>query len=177
MSYKNQGFTLFELLLAVAILVLLFSIAVPSFAAIVARQRQSVEINALFHAVHRARKESILKRKVVSICPSIDGHTCNPGKDWSSGWILFENTDRDSPPQVDTGENVLTRHNVDERVKITANRSGFTLRATFLRATNGTLVFCDHISRIPSKALVISYTGRPRVAIHKRNRDLYTCAD
>ncbi len=177
MSYKNQGFTLFELLLTMALFVLLFSVAVPSFAKATARQRQSIEINALFHAIHLARKESIVRRKVVSICPSANGTQCLGGKDWSMGWILFENADRDSPPRVDEGETVLSHHVVDERVRITANRAGFTLRATFMRATNGTMVVCDHMSRISAKALVVSYTGRPRVAVHKRNRELYTCAD
>lgn len=177
MIIRNQGFTLFELILTLTLSAILVSIAVPSLSAILARQRQHVEINALFHAIHLARKESIMRRKVVSICPSLDGENCNAGRDWSKGWIVFENSDRDSPPSVDSGEAVLRRHAVADGVQIQANRSGFTLRATFLRATNGTLIFCDPMHRITPKALVVSYTGRPRVAANKRNRDLYACAD
>jgi type IV fimbrial biogenesis protein FimT len=177
MIIRNQGFTLFELILTLTLVAISVSIAVPTFSATLARQRQHVEINALFHAIHQARKESVMRRKVVSICPSTDGQECSASKDWSHGWLLFENRDRDSPPVVDPGESILRTHTVGDGVQITGNRRGFTLRATFMRATNGTLVFCDQMQRIAPKALVISYTGRPRVAVHKRNRELYSCAD
>lgn len=176
MKNRNQGLTLFELLMSLFLLALISGIAVPSFSAMLARSSQRAEIDALFHVIHRARKESIMRRKVVSLCPSDDGNQCKSGRDWSGGWILFENADRDSPPRVDPGEPILVRHQVSDGVRISANRQGFTLRATFLRATNGTLVFCDPQSRIAPRALVISYTGRPRVASYKTNRDPYSCA-
>jgi type IV fimbrial biogenesis protein FimT len=177
MTIKNQGFTLYELLITIVLIALISSLAVPSFAASMARQRQRVEIDALFHAIHQARKESIMRRKVVSLCPSLDGRVCTPGRDWSVGWLMFENLDRDSPPRLDDGEPVLLSHQVSDRVRISVNRKGFTLRATFLRATNGTFVFCDPEQRITPKALVVSYTGRPRVARHTPKGELYSCAD
>ena len=83
--------------------------------------------------------------------------------EWSGGFLVFENSDRDEPPELDDGEILLHRHLASPSVKITANRRGFTLRATFLRATNGTLVVCDRAGRVTPRALVISYTGRPRI--------------
>ncbi len=177
MHIRKRGFTLYELVVTMGLVAILFTLGIPSFAASLARQRQHVEIDALFHAVHLARKESIMRRKVVSLCPSLDGKTCSPDKDWSRGWLMFENKDRDSPPSVDSDEPVLTRHVVAEGVRIHANRRTFTLRATFLRATNGTFVICDVRNRIAPKALVISYTGRPRVARRRTNGDAYSCTD
>lgn len=174
---RKRGFTLYELLMTLALVALLLSIGLPSFSATLARSRQAVEINALFHAVHLARKESIMRRKVVSLCPSEDNATCSPGTDWSSGWIMFENADRDSPPQVDPGEIVLRARQVAENVRIQANRRGFTLRATVLRATNGTFVICDARDSIPPKGLIVSYTGRPRVALERPDGTPYSCAD
>jgi type IV fimbrial biogenesis protein FimT len=72
---------------------------------------------------------------------------------------------------------VLRRHRVADNIVISANRRGFTLRSTFLRATNGTLVICDRANRIRPKALVVSYTGRPRVAVATPAEKPYTCAD
>ena len=175
MTVVSRGYTLFELMITVLLLVLLSAIAVPSFSASLARNRQRVELDALFHAIHVARKESIMRRKVVSICPSEDARTCGDAAQWSSGWLMFENIDRDSPPRLDDGETLLQRHVVRPGVVLHANRPGFTLRATFLRATNGTIVVCDRGARIPAKALVISYTGRPRVALKKTNGEPYTC--
>jgi len=177
MAIRNQGFTLYELLITTVLIAVISGLAIPSFGAMMARQRQRVEIDALFHAIHLARKESIMRRQVVSLCPSFDGKACLPGQDWSTGWLMFENKDADSPPRIDIGEPVLWRHSVEDNVRIVANRSGFTLRATFLRATNGTFVLCDPERRISPVALVVSYTGRPRVARHTTNGELYSCAD
>lgn len=177
MKPRTWGYSLYELLMTTALSAALLTLAIPSYSALTARQRQHAEINALFHAVHVARKESIMRRKVVSLCPSNDGLRCGTAADWSRGWLMFENSDRDSPPAVDAGEAVLQRHRVADEVIIKANRRGFTLRATVLRATNGTLIVCDAAGRIRAKALVVSYTGRPRVAVANSRGKPYRCAD
>jgi type IV fimbrial biogenesis protein FimT len=177
MGHRIWGYSLYELLVTLAVATTVLAIGVPSISGTLARQRQRVEIDALFHAIHVARKESIMRRKVVSLCPSADGEQCSPGRDWSSGWLMFANHDRDEPPMVDDGEHVLQRHSVDQAVRITANRRGFTLRSTVLRATNGTFVVCDRADRIRPRALVVSYTGRPRVSFETRSREPYACTD
>ena len=73
MPQRNQGFTIYELLVTLALVAVLLGTAVPAFGIFIAKSRQTVEINALFHAVHRARKASIMRRKIVSICPTPDG--------------------------------------------------------------------------------------------------------
>ena len=175
MRRRTRGFTLFELLITALLIATLLAVSIPSFSSILARQRQRVELDALCHAVHLARKESIMRRKVVSLCPSDDGLTCKPGTDWSRGWLMFENADRDSPPRIDPGEPVLRQHTVDPAITIRANRRGFTLRAVFLRATNGTLVVCDAAGHVAPRALVVSYTGRPRVAERDTRGRPYSC--
>lgn len=172
-----RGFSLYELLITISIAGTLLAIGVPSFASLTARNRLHVEINALFHAIHVARKESIMRRQVVSICPSPDGLQCLPARDWSDGWIMFSNRDRDEPPLIDPGEPILVVHRVSNAVRLSANRRGFTLRATFRRATNGTIVACDAASRTAPRALIISYTGRPRVALRNTRGEPYSCAD
>ncbi len=176
MPQQSSGYSLYELLVTLSLIAALLMIGLPSFESLLARQRQHAEVNALFHAIHLARKESIMRRRVVSLCPSPDGSQCLPGTDWSRGWLMFENKDRDSPPRVDIDEPILRRHTVHKSVRINANRRGFTLRATFLRATNGTFVICDRAGRIRPRGLVVSYTGRPRVAIATPAGKPYSCA-
>lgn len=177
MRARDSGYSLLELMMTIAVAAMLLTLGLPSFSALKARNAQRVEINALFHAVHLARKGSIMRKQVVSLCPTTDGLTCNPGRDWSGGFLVFENSDRDEPPELDDGEILLYRHLASPSVKIAANRRGFTLRATFLRATNGTLVVCDRAGRVSPRALVISYTGRPRVAERTPRGAPYSCAD
>ena len=177
MRRSHRGFTLYELLLTLALVSILASVSVPALSKMLARSRQVTELNGLFHAIHLARKESIRRRQVMTVCASSDGQSCLADRNWSSGWILFNNTDRDSPPRVDAGESVMLAHTVHESIHISANRRAFTLRATYRRATNGTLVVCDREGRIPPRALVISYTGRPRVAAERPDGTAYSCAD
>jgi type IV fimbrial biogenesis protein FimT len=172
-----RGFSLFELLLTLSLIAVLVGIALPSFGAIAARSRLHAEINALFHAVHLARKESIMRRRTVSICPGVPGSDCNGSRDWTSGWLMFENLDGDSPPQRDPGEPLLQVHQPNPSVRISSNRSSYTLRATQKRATNGTIVVCDEAGRVRPRALVISYTGRPRVALENARGESYACAN
>ena len=166
----HRGFTLYELLITLTLAVLLGTVAAPAFATLSAKSRQYTEINALFHAIHRARKTSIVQRREVALCPSEDGATCAPTTDWSAGWILYY------VPDTGDGENlVVAARDVTKSVRISANRRAFTLRATHKRATNGTLVVCDRLGRIPPKALVVSFTGRPRVAAARPDGTPYSC--
>ncbi|HEX2140544.1 MAG TPA: GspH/FimT family pseudopilin [Woeseiaceae bacterium] len=172
-----RGYTLYELVMTLAIAALVLTLGLPSFGGLVADKRLRAETDALFHALHLARKASIVRRREVSLCPSSDGLSCDGGTDWSAGWILFVNADRDGPPRVDGGEPILVRRRVHERVRIASNRQAFTMRTTHLRATNGTLVVCDRAERAESRAVIVSYTGRPRVARRDRRGDAYACTD
>ena len=173
----NAGYSLFELLVTLAVAALLVGLGLPSFARLAADQRLRVESDALFHAVHLARKRSVVRRRVITICPSADGAFCDPLNRWSGGWIVFENlgvaaTDRRSPD-----EKLLDYHKIENDIDIRSNRRSFSFRSTHLRATNGTLVICDPQGRAASRALVVSYTGRPRVAREDRRGRPYSCAD
>lgn len=173
----SRGYSLYELLITLAVASVVLGASVPLFGDVVARSRQRAEINALHHAMYAARKQSLASRRVISLCPSDGQPQCQPGLDWSAGWIMFINADRDWPPHVDPGEAVLRFHDVHPQVELTANRKGFTSRGVRQRATNGTFVACDRARRVPPRALVISYTGRPRAATTKTNGDPYRCAD
>jgi type IV fimbrial biogenesis protein FimT len=56
---QARGYSLLELLMTIALAAVILTLGLPSLAKLGARQKQAVEINALFHAVHLARKESI----------------------------------------------------------------------------------------------------------------------
>jgi type IV fimbrial biogenesis protein FimT len=163
--------------MTMTLVALVLTLGIPSFGSILANHRLSVEVNALFHAVHLARTDSVVRRRAVTICPSDNGLVCEPDFDWSMGWMTFVNTDRDYPVVRDDDEAVLSYHPVDPHALIMSNRKTFTFRSTELRATNGTLVFCDRRGRATVRALVISYSGRPRVARKDTRGDPYRCPD
>jgi type IV fimbrial biogenesis protein FimT len=174
---KINGFTFFELVLTLALLACLATLFYANLGKVAANNRIHTEINALFHGIHLARKESVVRRRVVSLCPSPDGSRCVATYDWPRFWIVFENRDRDEPPVRDAQEALLYVHETRPAVRIRANRMGFSLRSTDLRATNGTIRVCDRENRVPARAIVISYTGRPRVALTDSRGDAYECLD
>lgn len=173
----SRGYSLFELVMTLTLVSIVLTLGIPSFNGIVANHRLRTDVDTLFHAIHLARKESVTRRRVMTICPSADGIQCEPGGDWSAGWMTFVNIDRDWPAARDPGEPVLRWAKPHPENRIVANRRSFSLRSTELRATNGTLIFCDRAERAPSRALVVSYTGRPRVAYEDRNGRKYACPD
>jgi type IV fimbrial biogenesis protein FimT len=172
-----RGYSLYELLITIGLITLVMTLGLPSFSKMIADHRLRVEVNALFHNVHLARKESITRRRAVSLCPSLDGQTCDPQYDWSTGWIRFVNIDRDEPPFRDADEPLLHHHKVRPQSRIEANRRGFTLRTSHLRATNGSVIFCNRQNLAEPRALVISYTGRPRVSRTDSRGQPYACSN
>ncbi|MEM7431468.1 MAG: GspH/FimT family protein [Pseudomonadota bacterium] len=175
MNQRQSGMTVLELLITLLLAALVFGLALPEFIQMVANSRIRSELDALFHAVHLARKESIMRRSVVTLCPSADFVSCS--EHWGNGWILFNNRDGDQPAVRDVDEPLLLVHRTHPSVKLAVNRQSFTLRATQKRATNGTVIVCDLAARVPPRALVVSYTGRPRVARLDRRGNPYVCPD
>ena len=172
-----KAFSLYELIITVAVVGTILSLGIPSFGSIVADHRLRTDVDALFHAVYLARKESVFRRRAVTLCPTDGARDCLQDNDWSAGWMMFVNLDRDLPAVRDPGEPVLKEYSAGGHSRVIANRRSFSFRTTALRATNGTVIFCDKSGRTEPRALVISYTGRPRVARNDRRGRPYECPE
>ncbi len=86
MPNKDQGFTLVELLITLALLAIVANIAVPAFDGLITRNRQQALMEQVEAILVNARADAILKRRTVEICGSADGQTCS--NDWASGWLV-----------------------------------------------------------------------------------------
>jgi type IV fimbrial biogenesis protein FimT len=159
---KASGFTALELLITTAIGALLITLAVPAFTTIVLDSRQTAAVNRFVHGMHVARHEALKTDSDVVVCRSTTGRQCVHSGSWNAGLIVFVNRDRDSPPRVDPGEPVLQVETGFMLNTILANRQAFIFRPWGLRSVNGTLTFCDRRGTPRAKAVVVSYTGRPR---------------
>jgi type IV fimbrial biogenesis protein FimT len=160
----SQGVTLIELVTTLGIVAILSAAAAPTLKHFGDDSERAAAVNSFLHAIFLARSESIKRGQVVTLCKSLDGSRCVERASWSDGWIVFVNTDRDDAPQRDPGEPVILVNSGWPRGSITSNRTAYSFRPMQQGVVNGTIVFCDPRGSEHARAIIISQTGRPRVA-------------
>jgi type IV fimbrial biogenesis protein FimT len=167
---RARGVTLLELIMTIAIVAILATVAVPGFVEFRYDAERTAAVNGLIHALYLARSESIKRVAIVSLCRSPDGVTCaNSSSGWNEGWMVFVNLDRDDPPQRDPNEPIITRYQGWRGGTITSNRPAYSFRPAHQGLVNGTVLFCDPRGGATARAIIISHVGRPRVS--KRDSD------
>lgn len=92
---QTRGFTLLELMITVAVLIILLAIAVPSFQGLMASNRLTAATNEFIAALNTSRAEAIRRGQRVILCASSNGTGCTD-TDWTQGWILFNDSDNDA---------------------------------------------------------------------------------
>jgi type IV fimbrial biogenesis protein FimT len=162
---RHRGHTLPELVFTAAIAIGLLGWGVPAFRDAKLNASRTREVNQFIQAVHLARSEAIKRNGVVSLCPSLEGDRCaDAGTAWSRGWIVFVNSDRDSPAARDEGEELLRVYPQWTHGAVNANRSTLSFRPFGQMGVTATFTFCDDRGAPAARAVIISQTGRPRVS-------------
>lgn len=81
-SGRQPGFTLLELMVTVAVIAIIASIAMPSFREMLLRSRLTSAANEITAAMQQARMEALRTNARVELCPSTNGTAC-AGSNWA----------------------------------------------------------------------------------------------
>jgi type IV fimbrial biogenesis protein FimT len=171
---NSSGMTLLELMLVIGIIAILVTGAIPSFREMIMNSRRTSAVNELVGTIQFARGEAAKRNREIVLCPSGGGRQCTADS-WNLGWLVFANLDQDRPARLDPGEPLLYVKPARERLKITANRRVFRFRPLGVRSVNGTVTFCDSRGAQAARAVIISYTGRPRVSAMDASNQQLVC--
>ncbi|NJN46950.1 MAG: prepilin-type N-terminal cleavage/methylation domain-containing protein [Candidatus Competibacteraceae bacterium] len=169
---KQNGFTLLELIVTMAIAAIVLTVAVPSFQGIIRNNRIASHTNDFTSSLNLARSEAVKRARRVVLCKSTDSASCDTSSaGWEQGWIVFVDIDNDAA--VDSDDEILRVYGAPEGVEtITGNtnitnyisytQQGFT-RLTSGAFQAGTLTFslCD--SQNKKREIVINSMGRPKL--------------
>ena len=158
------GFTATEILVALAVAGVLMSLAVPGFAALARSMGLSSAANELLAALHMARSSAVLRGLPVAVCLTADDRTCVAAPDSAAtGWLVFmpEGSAAVSSRPAVVGE-VLTRFHLPDRLTVSASRPTVTFWPVARAAATSTFDLCDLAGA--GRSIVVSQTGRPRVA-------------
>ncbi|MEL6301134.1 MAG: GspH/FimT family pseudopilin [Pseudomonadota bacterium] len=163
-SKRVNGFTLFELLVTLAIAGLLLAIGAPAWSEWSARARVRTTLFDLAQDIAHARRLARGHSTSITLCAKTLSRGCAPTGDFSNGWLVFVNTDNDRPAVRDDLEPVLIEGRPAPGVRLEANRTFFYFAPPHRRSTNGTFTACDETANSHPRSLVVSYTGRGRVS-------------
>jgi len=164
-----RGFTLIELMIAIAVTGLLMSMAVPAMNIFVSNARQTGALNDFVSSMHTARSTAITTNARVTICPSAGGNDCE-AVSWDQGWIVFG--DPDSDRVVDAGETIvatsqgaegLTFQSAEFPQFLMFRPNGRVMNAS-LDGSSGEFTVCDRRGSDHASVLIVDLSGRPRVS-------------
>jgi len=166
-----RGFTLVELMASLVLVAILVTMAAPAFQDMYIRNKTYTKASQWLSVLNLLRSEAVKRNIQVSLCPSMDGASCDDELDWQDGWIMFTDPNRNGDFEAATelilntggsfsGSYVLvaTRHKdwFGYRPDGTAVGNSGSGNTTFLMCKPGA-------EQSLSRRVVISVVGRPRI--------------
>ncbi len=163
---RNAGFSLIEMLVALAIIGLMLALGLPMMGYYMDNTRADTTIWRLHNMIQFGRNEAIKRNVVVILCPSADQYHCSSS--WQNGMLLF--VDRNGTHQVSNEQDILR---IQDPIQVGQLRwQGFGAQH-YIEFTphglgnqqNGTLVYCiqsDDMSQ--TRGIIINKSGRARFA-------------
>ncbi len=161
---NNLGFSLIELMMTLAVLATLISVAAPAFGKLIQSTEAQTSRSALTTALNTARILAASKNAHVVVCPSADQQYCGHTTEWQHGWLVFIDADDDGLRDAD--EELLSVAQAQPNgvaIVSTVGRTHIDYRPDgSATGSNVTFTVCDRRGSDDATALVINNAGRVR---------------
>lgn len=167
---RQQGMTLIELLVAMAVIVILLTMGIPAVQNMTLNNRLTTETNKMLSSLLLARSEAVKNLYEVVVCPSADGTSCTNSGTAPSRIIFIDNNDNgvddasDGNELRDDADEVILRveDNIGSGQSWSSDAGDLSITYTPAGLVTGggeTLTLTD--SRNSTKCIQISAGGRP----------------
>ena len=162
---RNDGFTLMELTIAVAIAAILVAVSAPSMKRTWRQANEQRAYHSMSSSLALARIHAITRGHPVTVCPSSDQLTCTGGTDWSKGWLVYLDPTRENLPSTPDAiveslpalRGGVSMHTSSGRHRIRYRPNGRS------PGTNLSLSLCATDTSELAGRIVISNAGRTRI--------------
>ncbi len=174
----EKGFTLIELIVAMAVASILIATGVPSFRSMIQNGQQSATYNSLISELSYARSEAVKRSSSVSVCARATDDSCANSASWADGWLVFVDADANgSFNSAVAGEELLRVNNqVKDDQSVVSDgfdNDGF---VRYLPRGNtdsiGSFIICDDRGEKEAKAINIVLTGATRKGVDSDGNDI-----
>lgn len=166
-----RGFTLIELMVAIALLAVLLAMGVPSFAALLRQWRLDAAVDSFVGDLRLARSTATRTSRPVVLCVR-DGNTCGTSTDWTAGWLVFSDLNGDNA--LDTGEPVIAQRSAPAGIAVMTAPANLGFRSNgTLNGINASVTMraAGAIAAVPDVAINISGVGRASVGQAEKKKE------
>lgn len=154
------------------LLALLAGLAIPGFRTSLRAAAIRSASFELLAGVQRTRANSILESRPGLLCPTDSAGACLPAGALAGSWRSYLESDQAEPApgepgrgETGSGQQELGGQVLPRGVMIRSSRSPLRFWPTAFAASPGTLTICDLRNEVPPRAIIISQSGRARLAI------------
>jgi len=148
----HRGFTLLEVLVAVVILAILTSMAVPAFQSWLGDATLASSARGLVNGINLARSQALETGTPTLICPYAPG-AC--GSDWSQGWAVWQNPASGTPTLIAAGQTPSS----SVQMNVRAPAASITFASDGLPNTTGTWTLCDQRGATQARSVSLFGAG------------------
>lgn len=162
----QRGLSLIELIVTMAIAAIVLGVGVPTFGNVVADNAMASNANRFVASINLARSSAVRYQRNATICASSNYNaatpTCSAGTDWSNGWIVYVDKDRDGAVDADEVQSVFEPFSDDVSFASGAV-NGFTYDARGFVDNGDNLTLCDDRTGEMGRQVRVNAAGRVSV--------------